>query len=84
VSVFDYPKILKEPTTEIVASFRETAVMSWFLVLMISAALLAPVGVALGRIAGDTRGAADCRPWHRCGRRPSNRLVALGALLFLT
>ena len=57
-SIFDYPKILKEPTDHILQAFREnqTAVTSWFLVLVISAALLAPVGVLLGRIAGGTRG----------------------------
>jgi hypothetical protein len=57
-SIFDYPKILKEPTDHILEAFREnqTAVTSWFLVLVISAALLAPVGVLLGRIAGGTRG----------------------------
>ena len=57
-SIFDYPKILKEPTDHILEAFREnqTAVTSWFLVLVISAALLAPVGVLLGRIAGGTLG----------------------------
>ena len=57
-SIFDYPKILKEPTDHLLEAFREnqTAVTSWFLVLVISAALLAPVGILLGRIAGGTRG----------------------------
>jgi Domain of unknown function (DUF4386) len=57
-SVFDYPKILKAPTAEILASYRENqaAVTGWFLVLVISAALLAPVGVLLGRIAGGKLG----------------------------
>src|SRR4249919_4038475 len=57
-SIFDYPKILKSDTTEILASYRahQTAVMSWFLVLVISAALLAPVGVLLGRVAGGSIG----------------------------
>ncbi|HEY5878628.1 MAG TPA: DUF4386 family protein [Nakamurella sp.] len=57
-SIFDYPAILKAPTGEILDAFREqqTAVVGWFLVLMISAALLAPVGVLLGRIAGGRLG----------------------------
>ncbi len=57
-SIFDYPKILEEPTDHILEAFREsqTAVTSWFLVLVISAALLAPVAVLLGRIAGGTLG----------------------------
>ena len=59
-SIFDYPKILKAPTADILAGFREhqSAVTGWFLVLVISAALLAPVGVLLGRIAGGKLG-----PW---------------------
>ena len=57
-SIFDYPKILKEPTAEILASYRahQAAVTGWFLVLVISAALLAPVGVLLGRLAGGRLG----------------------------
>lgn len=57
-SVFDYPNILKEPTDEILASFRahQGTVMGWFLVLVVSAGLLAPIGIALGRIAGGRRG----------------------------
>jgi hypothetical protein len=59
-SIFDYPRILKAPTDEILAAFREQqgAITGWFLVLVISAALLAPVGVLLGRIAGGRLG-----PW---------------------
>ena len=57
-SIFDYPKILKEPTEHILAAYNEkhSAITGWFLVLVISAALLAPVGVLLGRIAGGTLG----------------------------
>jgi hypothetical protein len=57
-SIFDYPKILKAPTTEILDSYREhqPAITGWFLALVISAALLAPIGVLLGRIAGGTLG----------------------------
>lgn len=57
-SIFDYPKILKAPTTEILDGYREhqTAITGWFLALVISAALLAPIGVLLGRIAGGILG----------------------------
>jgi hypothetical protein len=57
-SLFDYPDILKEPTTEILAAYSRNpvAISAWFAVLMIGAALLAPVGIALGRIAGGTAG----------------------------
>jgi len=57
-SVFQYPQILEEPTTDILALFREHqgAVTSWFLVLAVSAALMAPAGVWLGQIAGGRLG----------------------------
>jgi len=57
-SVFDYPQILQEPTDVILALYREhqTAVSGWFLVLVISAAMLAPEGVLLGRLTGGRLG----------------------------
>jgi hypothetical protein len=57
-SVFEYPQILEEPTADILALFREhqRAVMAWFGVLVVSAALMAPAGFWLGRIAGGTLG----------------------------
>jgi uncharacterized protein DUF4386 len=57
-SVFEYPQILKEPTADILALYRanQGAVMAWFLVLMVSALLLAPAGILLGRLAGGPRG----------------------------
>ena len=57
-SVFEYPQILKEPTADILALYRDHqgAVMAWFAVLMVSAALLAPAGILLGRLAGGPRG----------------------------
>lgn len=57
-SVFEYPQILEEPTADILALFREHqgTVMGWFLVLAISAALMAPAGIWLGRIAGGRLG----------------------------
>jgi hypothetical protein len=57
-SIFDYPAILKAPTGDILEAFREhqSAVTGWFLALIVSAALLAPIGVLLGRIAGGRLG----------------------------
>jgi hypothetical protein len=57
-SIFDYPKILKEPTDEILTAYRadQAAISAWFLVLVISAALLAPIGILLGRLAGGSAG----------------------------
>jgi hypothetical protein len=57
-SVFDYPQILQSPTVDILAGYRENqgAIMGWFVVLAVSAALLAPVGVLLGRDAGGRMG----------------------------
>jgi hypothetical protein len=57
-SVFEYPQILKEPTADILELYRQHqgAVMAWFVVLMLSAALLAPVGILLGRLAGGSQG----------------------------
>jgi hypothetical protein len=59
-SIFEYPQILDEPTGDILALFRQhqSAVMSWFLVLVVSAALIAPAGIWLGRLAGGTLGHA--------------------------
>ena len=63
-SIFEYPQILKEPTTDILALYRahQGAVTGWFLVLVISAALLAPAGVLLGRIAAVT-GSGNTGRW---------------------
>lgn len=56
--VFKYPQILEEPTAEILSLFREhrAAVVTWFLVLVISAALMAPAGLYLGRLVTGTLG----------------------------
>ena len=50
--VFDYPDVLKQPADDVLASFRasQVAVTSWFLVLALSAAMLAPVAVGVGRL----------------------------------
>ncbi|GAA4775137.1 hypothetical protein GCM10023200_04480 [Actinomycetospora chlora] len=57
-AVFAYPQILAEPTGDVLALHRAHvgAVTSWFAVLVVGAALLGPAAVALGRLAGGTRG----------------------------
>ncbi|WP_395728223.1 DUF4386 domain-containing protein [Nakamurella sp.] len=57
-SIFDYPAVLKHPAAEILASFRDhqSGVTTWFGVLAVSAALLAPAGILLGRLAGGSLG----------------------------
>ena len=51
-TVFNYPDILKEPTNEILASFRQHqgAVTFWFAVMAVSAALFAPIAIGVGRL----------------------------------
>lgn len=53
--VFDYPDVLKEPVEEILADFRasQTAVIVGFAVLAVSAALMAPVAIGVGRLAAN-------------------------------
>ncbi len=57
-SIFEYPQILEEPTADILSLFREHqgAVTGWFLVLVLSAAMLAPAGLLLGRLTGGSLG----------------------------
>jgi hypothetical protein len=52
-SIFNYPDVLDEPAGQVLASFRdhESAVSGWFVVLALSAALLAPIAVGVGRLA---------------------------------
>ena len=51
-SVFNYPDVLKEPTSEILASFREHqgGVTFWFAVMAVSSALFAPIAIGVGRL----------------------------------
>jgi hypothetical protein len=51
-SVFNYPDVLDEPAGEVLAVFRDNrgAVSGWFSVLALSAALLAPVAIGVGRL----------------------------------
>lgn len=50
--VFDYPDVLKHPAADVLASFRasQAAVIAWFLLLALGAALLAPVALGVGRL----------------------------------
>jgi uncharacterized protein DUF4386 len=54
-SVFNYPDVLDEPAGEVLASFRDHrgAVSGWFSVLALSAALLAPVAIGVGRLSSQ-------------------------------
>jgi hypothetical protein len=55
-SVFNYPDVLQEPAEEILTAFREDegVIITFFVLLALSAALLAPIAVILGRqIPGD-------------------------------
>ena len=51
-TIFNYPDILKEPVEEILAAFRasQAAVVGWFAVLALSAALFVPIAVGVGRL----------------------------------
>jgi hypothetical protein len=57
-SVFDYPDILQEDADEILAAFRddEGTIIALFVILALSAALLAPIAILLGRLAGNELG----------------------------
>ena len=51
-SIFNYPDVLDEPAASVLASFREheDAVSAWFTVLALSAALMAPIAIGVGRL----------------------------------
>ncbi|MFG1606415.1 hypothetical protein [Actinoplanes sp. NPDC049265] len=78
-AIFDYPRILKEPTADMLAAFhsREGAVVGWFVVLVIGAALLAPAAVLFGRIAGGATG----RPIATASSTPAAAFDTSGAAL---
>ena len=62
-SVFNYPDILQEPSDEILTEFRadEGTIVALFIMLAVSAALLAPIAVLLGRMANEERGLLSIR-----------------------
>jgi hypothetical protein len=51
-SLFNYPDVLDESAGNVLASFRDHqgAVSAWFSVLALSAALLAPIAIGVGRL----------------------------------
>lgn len=51
-SIFNYPDVLDEPAGQVLASFRdhEAPVRIWFAVLALSAGLLAPIAIGVGRL----------------------------------
>jgi hypothetical protein len=51
-TIFNYPDVLKEPVEDILAAFRasQTAVVGWFAVLAVSAALFVPIAIGVGRL----------------------------------
>ena len=54
-SIFNYPDVLDEPAGEVLAAFRDHqgAVSGWFSVLALSAALLAPIAIGVGRLSSQ-------------------------------
>ena len=57
-SVFEYPDVLQEDSDEILEKFRadEGSIVVLFTMLALGAALLAPIAVILGRMAGNDLG----------------------------
>src|SRR4051794_14872223 len=51
-SIFNYPDVLDEPAREILARFRadEGAIKLWFTVLALSAGLMFPIAIGVGRL----------------------------------
>jgi hypothetical protein len=54
-SIFNYPDVLDEPAGKVLASFRDNqnAVSGWFSVLALSAAMLAPIAIGVGRLSSQ-------------------------------
>ena len=54
-STFNYPDVLDEPAGQVLAAFRDDqgAVSAWFSVLALSAALLAPIAIGVGRLSSQ-------------------------------
>ena len=57
-TVFEYPDILQQPTDEILTKFRadQATIIPLFAMLALASALLAPIAVLLGRMAGNQLG----------------------------
>jgi hypothetical protein len=54
-SVFNYPDVLDEPAGKVLTAFRDhqNAVSGWFSVLALSAAMLAPIAIGVGRLSSQ-------------------------------
>jgi hypothetical protein len=54
-SIFNYPDVLDEPAGKVLAAFRDdqNAVSGWFSVLALSAAMLAPIAIGVGRLSSQ-------------------------------
>src|SRR4051812_48698896 len=54
-SIFNYPDVLDEPAGSVLADFDENrgAISAWFSVLAVSAALLAPIAIGVGRLSRE-------------------------------
>src|SRR4051795_10578043 len=54
-SIFNYPDVLDEPAGNVLADFRahESAVSAWFSVRALSAALMAPIAIGVGRLSSE-------------------------------
>jgi hypothetical protein len=54
-SVFNYPDVLKQPTEDILVAFRasQTTIGVWFAVMALSAALLVPIALGVGRLSSS-------------------------------
>ena len=54
-SLFNYPDVLDEPAGKVLAAFRDdqNAVSGWFSVLALSAAMLAPIAIGVGRLSSQ-------------------------------
>jgi hypothetical protein len=54
-SIFNYPDVLDEPAGKVLASFRnhEGAGSTWFVVLAVAAALLAPIAIGVGKLSTE-------------------------------
>jgi len=57
-SVFNYPDVLQDPAKSIISDFKEdqASIVVLFIILAVSSALLAPIAIALGRLANNDLG----------------------------
>src|SRR5689334_24254526 len=74
-TAFDYPEVLKHPPAEALAAFRaaQGVVSTWFLLLALGAALLAPVAIGVG---GSPTTGPCASPSRSGSRRPPCRSSA--------